>query len=89
MAKTWIVGVKIYSWIMKSDTGGYDPGEIFAFSARNFLVVMSLPEKAPTIMPVSWPLVKVEAAGAGVVVVVDVGEAVGELDPLQHPLWQP
>jgi hypothetical protein len=40
-------------------------------------------------MPVSWPLVKVEAAGAGVVVVVDVGEAVGELDPLQHPLWQP
>jgi len=37
-------------------------------------------------MPVFWPLFKV---GAGVVVGVDVGEAVGELDPLQHPLWQP
>jgi hypothetical protein len=45
MAKIWIVGVKIYSWIMKSDTGGYDPGEIFSFSARNFLVVVSLPEE--------------------------------------------
>lgn len=33
-------------------------------------------------MPVFWPLFNVEAAGAGVVV----GEAVGELDPLQHPL---
>jgi len=37
-------------------------------------------------MPVFWPLFKVGAAGAGVV---DVGEAIGELDPLQHPLWQP
>ena len=45
MAKIWIVGVKIYSWVMKSDSGGYDPGEIFSFSARDFLVVVSLPEE--------------------------------------------
>jgi hypothetical protein len=45
MAKIWIVGVKKYNWIMKSDTGGYDPGDIFSFSARNFLAVVSLPEE--------------------------------------------
>jgi hypothetical protein len=43
--KIWIVGIKNYSWIMKIDTGGYDPSEIFSFSTRNFLVVVSLPEE--------------------------------------------
>lgn len=59
------------------------------FQRKATITIRARKRKAPTIMPVSWPLVKVEAAGAGVVVVVDVGEAVGELDPLQHPLWQP
>jgi hypothetical protein len=45
VAKIWIAGVKIYFGIMKSDTGRYGPGESFSFSARNFLVVVSLPEK--------------------------------------------
>lgn len=45
VAKIWIVGIKNYSWVMKSDTGGYSPSESFSFSARNFLVVVSLPEE--------------------------------------------
>jgi len=44
VAKICIVGIKIYSWIIKSDVGGCGPSESFSYSARFFLVVVSLPE---------------------------------------------